>query len=57
MWILTVSADWSVPMAYRLADGNTSDDPTHIPTWDGLVKMLGRRDFQAMRPGPGGSVW
>jgi transposase len=45
VWILTVSADGSVPMAYRLADGNTSDDPTHIPTWDALVKMLGRRDF------------
>ena len=45
MWILTVSADGSVPMAYRLADGNTSDDPTHIPTWDALVKVLGRRDF------------
>ena len=45
VWILTVSADGSVPMAYRLADGNTSDDPTHIPTWDGLVKVSGRRDF------------
>jgi hypothetical protein len=45
VWILTVSADGSVPMAYRLADGNTADDPTHIPTWDGLVKVLGRRDF------------
>ena len=45
MWILTVSADGSVPMAYRLADGNTSDDPTHIPTWDALVSALGRRDF------------
>ena len=45
VWILTVSADGSVPMAYRLADGNTSDDPTHIPTWDGLVKLSGRRDF------------
>jgi transposase len=45
VWILTVSADGSVPMAYRLADGDTSDDPTHIPTWDGLVKVLGRRDF------------
>ena len=45
VWILTVSADASVPMAYRLADGNTSDDPTHIPTWDGLVKVLNRRDF------------
>jgi transposase len=45
VWILSVSADGSVPMAYRLADGNTSDDPTHIPTWDGLVRVLGRRDF------------
>src|SRR5438477_11214204 len=45
VWILTVSADGAVPMAYRLADGDTSDDPTHIPTWDGLVKVLGRRDF------------
>jgi transposase len=45
VWILTVSADGSVPIAYRLADGNTCDDPTHIPTWDGLVKVLGRRDF------------
>jgi transposase len=45
VWILTVSADGSVPMAYRLADGNTSDDPTHIPTWDALVKVLDRHDF------------
>ena len=42
VWILTVSADGAVPMAYRLTDGNTSDDPTHIPTWDQLVKVLGR---------------
>lgn len=45
LWILTVSADGAVPMAYRLADGNTSDDPTHVPTWDGLVELLGRHDF------------
>ena len=45
VWILTVSADGSVPMAYRLADGNTCDDPTHIPTWDALVKVLDRHDF------------
>jgi hypothetical protein len=41
VWILTVSADGAVPMAYRLADGDTSDDPTHVPTWDGLVTVLG----------------
>ena len=45
VWILTVAADGSVPIAYRLADGNTTDDPTHVPTWDGLVKLLGRTDF------------
>jgi transposase len=45
VWILTVSADGAAPMAYRLADGNTSDDPTHMPTWDQLAAMLGRRDF------------
>jgi transposase len=45
VWILTVSADGAVPLAYRLADGNTVDDPTHVPTWDGLVTLLGRTDF------------
>jgi transposase len=45
VWILTVAADGAVPMAYRLADGDTCDDPTHIPTWDALVRVLGRRDF------------
>ena len=45
VWILTVSADGAVPVAYRLTDGNTSDDPTHVPTWDGLVALLGKSDF------------
>jgi transposase len=45
VWILTVSADGAVPIAYRLADGNTVDDPTHVPTWDGLVALTGRVDF------------
>jgi transposase len=45
VWILTVAADGAVPVAYRLADGNTNDDPTHVPTWDGLVDLLGRADF------------
>ena len=58
VWILTVSADGAVPIAYRLADGNTVDDPTHVPTWDGLVALLGRVDFlyvadcQAVLPTP-----
>jgi hypothetical protein len=45
VWILTVAADGAVPIAYRLADGNTTDGPTHVPTWDQLVGMLGRTDF------------
>jgi hypothetical protein len=40
VWILTVSADGAVPIAYRMADGNTTDDPTHIPTWEGLVALV-----------------
>jgi transposase len=43
--ILTVSADGAVPLAHRLADGNTTDDQTHIDTWDGLCRLLGRSDF------------
>ncbi|MCA1677435.1 MAG: IS1634 family transposase [Actinobacteria bacterium] len=43
--ILTVSADGAVPLAHRLTDGNTSDDSTHIATWDGLVALTGRPDF------------
>ncbi len=45
VYILTVSGDHAVPVIYRLADGNTSDDPTHIPTWDQLVKLTGSADF------------
>ena len=45
VWILTVAADGAVPITYRLADGNTSDDPTHVPTWDELARLLGRTDF------------
>ena len=48
MFILTVAAG-AVPIAYRLADGNTTDDPTHVPTWVGLVSLLGRADFLTRR--------
>src|SRR6266852_2475192 len=41
VFILTVSGDHAVPVTCRLADGNTSDDPAHIPTWDQLVKLTG----------------
>ena len=45
VWILTVSADSAVPIAHRVADGNTGDDTTHIDTWDRLVALVGRTDF------------
>jgi len=45
VYILTVAADGAVPVLYRLADGNTCDDPTHVPTWDDLVALTGRTDF------------
>ena len=45
VWILTVTADGAVPVAYRVEGGATNDDTTHIPTWDALVDLLGRTDF------------
>lgn len=42
---LTVAADGAVPIAHRLLDGNTTDDQTHISTWEGLVRLVGRTDF------------
>jgi hypothetical protein len=45
VWILTVAADGAVPVAYRLADGNTEDSVTHIPTWNELVDLLGTPGF------------
>jgi hypothetical protein len=45
VWILTVARDGAVPISYRSADGNTTDDPTHIPTWNRLRDLLGRPDF------------
>lgn len=43
--ILTVTADGAVPLTHRLAAGNTSDDRTHIDTWDELCALTGRADF------------
>jgi len=43
--ILTVSADGAVPLAHRVADGNTGDDSTHVDTWDGLVALTGGPGF------------
>jgi transposase len=45
VWILTVTADGAVPIAYRAVNGNTNDDVTHIDTWDGLVALTGDPEF------------
>ena len=45
LFVLSISADGAVPIAFRVEDGNTADDVTHIPTWDGLVALVGRADF------------
>ena len=45
VWILTVSADGAVPIAFRVVDGNTTDSTTHIDTWDNLVALTGNVDW------------
>jgi transposase len=45
LFILTMSADGNVPVAFRCTDGNTSDSVTHIQTWNTLRAVAGRSDF------------
>ena len=45
LFILTVTADGGVPLHFRAASGNVSDDTTHRDTWDLLCQLTGRRDF------------
>lgn len=45
IWILTISEDGAVPIAHRVADGNTEDTTTHIPTWEYLVELVGNPHF------------
>lgn len=45
LFILTMSADGNVPVAFRCADGNASDSRTHIETWNTLRAVAGRADF------------
>lgn len=45
LWFLTVTADGSVPIHYKVCDGNTSESPTHREIWDVLRMLVGRPDF------------
>ena len=45
LFILTMTADGNIPVAFRCTDGNTSDSRTHIETWNTLKTVAGRADF------------
>jgi len=45
LFILTMTADGHVPVAFRCTDGNTNDSRTHIQTWNTLRAIAGRADF------------
>jgi transposase len=45
VFILTLSADGGVPLHFRAANGNTTDDQTHLDTWKLLCELAGRKDF------------
>jgi transposase len=42
---LNITADGHVPLSYKLFDGNTTDDVTHIPNWNALRSLLEKEDF------------
>lgn len=45
VYILTLSDDGGVPVHFRAASGNTTDDQTHVDTWKLLCDLAGRSDF------------
>ena len=45
LFILTMTADGHVPVAFRCTDGNVNDSRTHIQTWNTLRTVAGRADF------------
>jgi len=45
LFTLTVSRDGAVPIHYKGYDGNTTDDQTHIQTWEALRRLTARSDF------------
>jgi transposase len=42
---LNITSDGHVPLSYKLFDGNTNDNVTHIPNWNGLRTLLEKEDF------------
>lgn len=45
LFVLTTTADGSVPIWAHVDHGNTSDDVTHIRTWEALRKLSGAANF------------
>ncbi len=45
LFLLTVSQDGGVPVHFKAADGNLTDDRTHQETWKLLCQITGRKDF------------
>ena len=45
LFILTMTEDAHIPIAFRCSDGNMSDSRTHIETWNTLRALAGRADF------------
>jgi len=46
VYALTTTADGAVPVWCSVEHGNTTDDKTHIGTWDALRKLVGTSDFR-----------
>lgn len=45
VYILTTTADGSVPVWCSVDHGNATDDRTHVATWEVLRRLNGRADF------------
>jgi len=45
LYILTITSDGGVPVHFRAASGNVTDDTTHRDTWELLRQLAGREDF------------
>lgn len=45
LWVLTTSADGTVPVWCNVDHGNTTDDRTHIDTWNVLRRLVGKSNF------------
>src|SRR5450759_5340045 len=45
LFILTMSGEGNIPVAFRCTDGNTSDSRTHIETWNTLRAVAGALGF------------